>query len=356
MGRNATTEDKLARDLYVIAVQDAAWTPAAVCRRLGWSSEEYAAAVQVLFELGLLVRTTATPSGWACVSSESALDHLLAADARHVEALIEQSTRTREAMARMLTDFHPIHAQRVSGTQATLVEGTANIAAALEDAAQQAHEEVVSLHPGRGVSAHMVEDGLARDRRVLRRGVAMRTVHLASSAAMPHMAAYLREVRKAGGQVRTAVTLPHRLIVVDRHLAIVSATGRDGQPAAVVVYDPSLVEVFRSQFEHAWAEAADLGAAAPEEATTGQPDKRQRAVLRLLAEGLTDEAVGRRLGVSDRTVRRLVGDLTVALGATSRFQVAVLAERAGWLAPEPAESAETAEPDAPGAADTATAH
>jgi DNA-binding CsgD family transcriptional regulator len=332
-------EHKLAQRLYEIAVQDAAWTPAAVCRRLAWSSEEYTAAIQVLSELGLLVRTTATPSGWACVSSESALHHLLAADARRVAELIDQTTRTREAMVRMLTDFHPIHAMRLSGTQAQLVEGTTNIAAALEDAAQQAYEEVVSLHP-RGVPEHMVEEGLTRDRRALRRGVAMRTVHLASSAALPHMTGYLREVQKAGGQVRTAVTLPHRLIVVDRHLAIVPATGSDGQQAAVVVYDPSLVEVFRSQFEHAWAQAAAFGTgvrAVRDELAEGRPDRRQQAVLRLLAEGLTDEAVARRLGVSARTVRRMVGELTSALGAASRFQVAVLAERAGWLVPAAAE-------------------
>lgn len=336
MTRTTALEHKLAQSLYAIAIQDAAWTPAAVCRRLGWSSEEYTAAIQVLSELGLLVRTTATPSGWACVSSESALDHLLAADARRVDELIEQTTRTREAMVRMLTDFHPIHAVRISGTQAQLVEGTANIATALEDAAQQAREEVVSLHPGRGAPEHMVEEGLARDRRALRRGVAMRTVHLASSAALPHIAAYLRELRKAGGQVRTAVTLPHRLIIVDQHLAIVPATGTDGQQAAVVVYDPSLVEVFRSQFEYAWAQATAFGTGtrtAAEGGSRGEPDRRQRAVLRLLAEGLTDEGVGRRLGISDRTVRRIVGDLTSALGATSRFQVAVLAERAGWLDP-----------------------
>ncbi|RVU27960.1 erythropoiesis-stimulating protein [Streptomyces antnestii] len=334
MGKVATVDQKLARQLYVIAVQDASWTPATVCRRLGWGSDEYVAAVQVLSELGLLVRTTATPSGWACMSSESALGHLLAADASRVDALIEQSTRTRDALVRMLTDFAPIHAQRVSGTQAVLVEGTANIAAALEDAAQQARDEVLTLRPGRGVPQHLLEDGLARDLRVLRRGVAMRAVYLTSSAATPEIGPHVRELRRAGGQVRTAVTLPHWMIVIDRHLAVVPATGTEGQSAAVVVYDPSLVEVFRVQFEHAWTEAAGFGRSdGPGDESDGLTDRRHRAVLRLLAEGLTDEAVGRRLGVSDRTVRRMVGELTTRLGATSRFQVAVLAERADWLSP-----------------------
>ncbi|MFD8480940.1 hypothetical protein [Kitasatospora sp. NPDC059673] len=35
-------------------------------------------------------------------------------------------------------------------------------------------------------------------------------------------------------------------------------------------------------------------------------------MLRRLAAGLTDQAIGRKLEISDRTVRRLVADLTAA--------------------------------------------
>jgi DNA-binding NarL/FixJ family response regulator len=41
--------------------------------------------------------------------------------------------------------------------------------------------------------------------------------------------------------------------------------------------------------------------------------------------------MARKLGISERTVRRLVSDLTERLGATSRFQAGVCAVRLGWL-------------------------
>ena len=58
----------------------------------------------------------------------------------------------------------------------------------------------------------------------------------------------------------------------------------------------------------------------------------ERELLELLSRGLTDEAAGRKLGVSLRTVRRMMADLTTRLGATSRFQAGVRTQQLGWLA------------------------
>ncbi|WP_223268058.1 helix-turn-helix domain-containing protein [Streptosporangium nondiastaticum] len=57
----------------------------------------------------------------------------------------------------------------------------------------------------------------------------------------------------------------------------------------------------------------------------------EEATVRLLAEGRTDEAIAKRLGVSRRTARRIATGLMERLGARSRFQVGVLAVQAGWL-------------------------
>lgn len=54
-------------------------------------------------------------------------------------------------------------------------------------------------------------------------------------------------------------------------------------------------------------------------------------MLRLLAAGLTDEAVARRLDVSVRTLRRVTADLMERLEARSRFQAGYLAATRGWL-------------------------
>ncbi|MFI5761413.1 LuxR C-terminal-related transcriptional regulator [Streptomyces sp. NPDC051563] len=57
----------------------------------------------------------------------------------------------------------------------------------------------------------------------------------------------------------------------------------------------------------------------------------ERELLRLLGTGLTDEAAGQRLGLTDRTIRRQVASIMERLGATSRFEAGTKAAQRGWL-------------------------
>ncbi|MGV9897775.1 helix-turn-helix domain-containing protein, partial [Streptomyces tendae] len=56
-----------------------------------------------------------------------------------------------------------------------------------------------------------------------------------------------------------------------------------------------------------------------------------RRLLRLLAGGATDEVAARELGISRRTLFRRLQVLMARLGAANRFQLALQAQRAGWL-------------------------
>lgn len=51
----------------------------------------------------------------------------------------------------------------------------------------------------------------------------------------------------------------------------------------------------------------------------------------MLAAGLTDEAAAKRLGVSLRTVRRIMAGLMDRLQASSRFEAGLKAAQKGWL-------------------------
>ena len=98
-------------------------------------------------------------------------------------------------------------------------------------------------------------------------------------------------------------------------------------------------------FEHYWVLALDLLPQEAEEedgAPAVQQDHpprkltaRHEEVVRMLAAGLTDEAISRKLGLSDRTVRRVVSELMTMCSAESRFQAGVSAVRLGWLAETP---------------------
>jgi DNA-binding NarL/FixJ family response regulator len=54
-------------------------------------------------------------------------------------------------------------------------------------------------------------------------------------------------------------------------------------------------------------------------------------LLGQLAAGAKDEQIARALGMSLRTVRRRVAEVTHELGAQSRFQAGVEAVRRGWV-------------------------
>jgi DNA-binding NarL/FixJ family response regulator len=58
---------------------------------------------------------------------------------------------------------------------------------------------------------------------------------------------------------------------------------------------------------------------------------RHHKVLRLLADGLTDDAIARQVGVSVRTVRNDMAAAMLSLDARSRFQAGVRAAQLGLL-------------------------
>ncbi len=58
---------------------------------------------------------------------------------------------------------------------------------------------------------------------------------------------------------------------------------------------------------------------------------RHRLIVRLVADGLTDREIGRRLAIAESTVRGLVVRIRAQYGATNRAHLVALAMRAGDL-------------------------
>ena len=133
-------------------------------------------------------------------------------------------------------------------------------------------------------------------------------------------------------RIRTAPSLPLSALITDRRTALLSLRTPPGEAAGPVllVTRPGHVSTLLSVFDHLWNTAYP---APPPEAflPEGRSRRRCRAVLDLLAEGLTDGAVAARLGIAERTVRREVNGLMQSAGATSRFQLALRAQELGWL-------------------------
>jgi DNA-binding NarL/FixJ family response regulator len=59
---------------------------------------------------------------------------------------------------------------------------------------------------------------------------------------------------------------------------------------------------------------------------------REREVLALVADGYTNDAIARRLGISQGTVKKHVESIVGKLGANDRANAVAIAMRAGVLA------------------------
>ncbi len=312
-----------------------------------WDRPRLAAATAELLGLGLLQPTAAGPSApapsaagpsaeHAAVSVDTAVRQLLLDADRQVTDLVGALHRARDTVDRLHSGYLPVQHRHRAHAALELVHGADRIAALLEDAARGARTEALSLRPGQDLSGPALTGRLARERLALAHGVALRTVHPAAALRRPAVLAHVRELTAAGARIRVAHSLPLRLIVVDARLAILPAPGSGSDAgagaeaevaeAAVVVREPALVALVAELFEYFWSAAWTPPELLPGAVhMTGRHDE----VLRLLAAGRTDAAIARKLELSERTVRRLVAELTADLGAESRFQAGVQAARLG---------------------------
>ncbi len=69
----------------------------------------------------------------------------------------------------------------------------------------------------------------------------------------------------------------------------------------------------------------------PRETLTAQLTERERQIVRLLASGLTNAAIGNRLSLAEGTVRNHISIILTKVGATDRAQIIALAWRVGLV-------------------------
>lgn len=123
-----------------------------------------------------------------------------------------------------------------------------------------------------------------------------------------------------GALIRVSPRALRRLCVVNRSVAVVDlSTGVAARDAeAVRICNADIIRAVIGHFEELWHSAVSLAGEGP--VTLDRFTDRQRRVLELLAEGMTDEMVSRELSVSTRSVRTEVAIIREILGASSRFE------------------------------------
>jgi DNA-binding NarL/FixJ family response regulator len=121
-----------------------------------------------------------------------------------------------------------------------------------------------------------------------------------------------------------------KMKLADQATAIVPLSPT-GATALLVVRAPVILTALRQYFELLWDQATPLTASPAEDDDGDQPTPAQRKVLELMAEGLLDEAIASRAGISKTTVRRHVTAIMARLNVSSRFAAGAAAQRKGWI-------------------------
>ncbi|WP_328789790.1 helix-turn-helix transcriptional regulator [Streptomyces sp. NBC_00273] len=272
-----------------------------------------------------LVRASAERAGhMRAVSPEIGLADILAVQEAELAARQARLAASRASVTRMVAEraeHRAHHGERLQGMDA--------IHNRLELMGRDATTEVLSSQPGIQRPEDLAASRPA-DAAALGRGITMRTLYQDTTRNQPHITTYAHWLLSQGSEVRTAPTIPQRMVVVDRTQALVPIDPADTRQGALHVTEPGILAALLDFFEQAWNTAVPLGAARPEDPRTSITTT-EREILRLLSTGLTDEAVGQRLGTSSRTVGRHMSSLMERLDASSRFEAGIKAAHRGWL-------------------------
>jgi sugar-specific transcriptional regulator TrmB len=160
------------------------------------------------------------------------------------------------------------------------------------------------------------------------RGVHCRSITDSQLFNLPGTLNRLRIAAAAGEQFRVFPALPFKLVVFDRRIAIIPLHLASPDGPYLLVRSSSLLDALCETFEMYWRAAtpfiAGHVAIGPADAPDSDP-LHADALLTLLASGMNDKSIEHELNVSTRTLARRIFELTMRLGASTRFQ-------AGWLA------------------------
>ncbi|XVU22968.1 LuxR C-terminal-related transcriptional regulator [Actinoplanes sp. CA-054009] len=268
----------------------------------------------------------AAPPRWAVAPPRPSIGALLArrrAELARVEDLVERLFEAHDA---------------ASGPRATdmveVLRSPDEVPARYRRLLTESTFEVLHLAKPPYVTDGSASDGTA----VVTPGLRMRSVY--ETDGFTDAVSLLTALRGTvhGGKFRLTSQIPVKLVIFDRAAALLPIWGDRPSAGSLVVRSPTLVAALVALFESVWDRAEPVSLArvhdlsdADEGLSISGRDLRTREILRMMAVGMKDETIARILDISRRTVQQHISDVGALLGARTRFQIAVLAAKRGWL-------------------------
>lgn len=299
-----------AESVYRILLRHPRSTVSELATLAGRSPRWTRASASTLESLGLVSRLPGRPARLVATPPDTAVDLLVARQETEIAGIRRAASALQAGL--------PAEQRHRPEDQLRIVFGKEAVAAQFLQLQQAATTDLRVLdRPPYAQDPARPNPG---EQPVLARGVRVRGIYAPEALEVPGALEVLREAMANGEEARVYVDVPLKLAVADRSTAILPFTGQTSGmiDSALVVYAPTLLDALVKLFDLLWQVA---------EPVLPRAETADDRLLSLLSAGLKDEAIARQLGVSLRTVHRRTAELSATLGARTRFQAGVLAER-----------------------------
>ncbi|MFB6960148.1 helix-turn-helix domain-containing protein [Streptomyces sp. NPDC056309] len=298
-----------------------------LARRLMLGERDTEHVLRRLERHGLAAQSSARPGRWVAAPPGVALGALLTQHRHELE-------RAELAAALLAEEYRAAASEPAVHDLVEVVTGAPAVAQRFLQLQLGASEEVCALVTGNPIAVSSMENHA--EEQAAARGVRYRVVLERAVLDKPNGVTELTAALSRDEQVRVVETVPTKLVVADRTLAMVPLTSHTPEPTALVVHASGLLELLYELFESVWRQALPLrlGASGVTEEGRDGPDAIDLEVLSLLLAGLTDASVAKQLDLGLRTVQRRVKRLMELTGVSTRLQLGWHAYERGWVARE----------------------
>ncbi|MEU9699992.1 helix-turn-helix transcriptional regulator [Streptomyces sp. NPDC047981] len=264
------------------------------------------------------------------VEPDVALVRLLQRERDRLEHRLAETSRAQATLATLAGPFLRAGAAPRSAADVEIVTDPARVRRELAALGDTVRASVHSMHTGSVRRADMAAE-LTRDRALRERGVRVHAMYSRRISAVPDMAQHLQERAALGVEIRLSPVVPMNMVLADENFALLPTDPHDPASASLLARGPGLVRSYLALYAYCWQAAGRYGEEEKPERGGDGLSEQQRAALRMLAAGIKDEQIAKNLGVSLRTVSRLLSEVMHELGAASRFEAGVKAARLGLL-------------------------
>ncbi|MGP3983161.1 LuxR family transcriptional regulator [Streptomyces sp. KR80] len=305
-------------------------TPSAIARELGVPLQRAEEALGVLRDLRLVKDAAGSRGELVAVSPEAAQMELLVPLERAIHDNHRRLAGVKGQLLSFMDTFNNTRRARPGREAIVVTDDQSEIHLRIMEAAQHCTTEVLVMQPCVAQESPELRHARPLVVEALQRGARARVLYPHTGRGDANTRSHVRDLTDAGGQVRTSREIHARFLVFDREVAFVpTGDGTEDEAGVAVVYEPALAGFLASIHDRVWQSAFNF-----EPGTAGYADALddlKSTILELLASGIKDEVIARRVGMSERSFRRHIAAIMQDLAADSRFQAGVLAAQSGLI-------------------------